>query len=180
MEEITKYGYVKFITGELSIEMQKEHLIKYGVHPSHIYGGGKNSEQTIFDTIASLRFDKDEVVVYSGAIIGKRNFKKINKEMGPIPQKLHLCKGDITVDFVEWEKIDALFTHIEDIERRNGGQGGKPPSVSERDHKRILKMDDEGMNTREITQALGWGKDRETTVWRWAAKELKNRGKASK
>lgn len=167
---ITKYGYVKSIQGEVSVDIQKEHLVRKGVSVDHIYNG--DGTETIFDAIRSFREDEDQLVIYSGSIIGKWNFKKMNKEMGPIPQTLYLCKGDITVEFSEWEKIDGLLGHIEAVERRNGGRGGKPDSVSLKDHKRIHKMRDDGMNSREICEALGWDKERKTTVWRWAKKVI--------
>lgn len=171
---ITKLGYVKYIKGEVSVAIQIEHLINKGVSKEHIYN--TDGAQTIFDAIASFREDGDQLVVYSGSIVGKWNFKKMNKEMGPIPQTLYLCKGDITVEFSEWENIDGFLGHIEAIERRNGGHGGKPVSVFLKDHKRIHKMREDGMNAREICEALGWDKERKTTVWRWMKKPI-NEGK---
>lgn len=171
---ITKYGYVKSIQGEVSVDIQKEHLIRKGVSVAHIYNG--DGTQTIFDAIRSFREDEDQLVIYSGSIVGKWNFKKMNKEMGPIPQTLYLCKGDITVDFSEWENIDGLLGHIETVERRNGGQGGKPNSISPKGHRRIHDMRDDGMNAREITEAMGYEESRKTTVWRYMNKPI-NEGK---
>lgn len=165
-----KLGYVKYIIGEVSVAIQIERLINKGVSKEHIYN--TDDEQTIFDAIASFREDGDQLVVYSGSIVGKWNFKKMNREMGPIPQTLYLCKGDITVNFSEWESIDGLLSHIEAIERRNGGQGGKPNSISPKNHKCIHKMRDDGMNAREITEAMGYDENRKTTVWRYMKKPI--------
>lgn len=168
--EITKYGYAKSIKGEIAVDVQREHLIKNGVKDYHIYEASEN--QTIFDAIDSFDHDEDQLVIYSGSLIGKWDFKKLNKIMGSIPQTLYICKGDITVEFVEGEEIDAIFTHIKDVEIRNGKKGGKPFSVSLKDHKRIHKMRDDNMNAKEICEALGWDKKRHTTVWRTCNREL--------
>lgn len=171
MKIITKYGYAKSIKGEISVEMQREHLIKNGVLKDHIYEG--DTGQTIFDAINSFEWDEDQIVIYSGAVIGKWNFKKMNKVMATIPQTLYLCKGDVTVEFKEGEEFDALLGHIDACERRTRVKGGRHASVTLKDHKRIHKLRDDGFNPRQICEALDWDFEKKgTTVWRWMKRPI--------
>ena len=91
-----------------------------------------------------------------------------------------MAKKKITPGMLGGRKKKSL-DDIEKAERRRGGQGGKPNSIGAQKHKRILKMADEGLNSREITEQLNLtrkptennGKPYEkTTVWRYINKPL--------
>lgn len=167
-----KIGYVKSIQGEVPAGIQREHLIAAGVLMEHIHDG--DQEQTLFTAIADFRNDDDQLAVYSGSVIGAWNFEKLNKIMGRAPQTMYVCKGDLTVKFVEGEKHSTLYAHIKDVARRNGGNGGKPDSISIKDHKRIHKLRDDGFNSREICETLGYDPvKRGTTVWRYMTKAIR-------
>lgn len=166
-----KIGYVKAIKGEVPTDIQREHLIAGGVLPEHIHDGDKG--QTIFTAIDDFRNDDDQIAVYSGAVIGAWNFEKINKIMGKIPQTLYVCKGDMTVKFTEGEKHSALYAHIKDVGRRQGGKGGPKNSFTKKQHERIHTLRDTGLNSREICDEMGLDyKKRGTTVWRYMDKEI--------
>lgn len=165
-----KIGYTKTIKGEVSVNIQRERLIDYGVSAHHIYDG--DGDQTMMDAINSIRDADDQIVVFSGAVIGRWNLKKLLKEMGGRDNTLYSIKAGKSISFQGAINIAALIDDMEAAERRNGGQGGKPPSISFRDHRRIHKMRNDGLNAREITEALGYEPSRHTTVWRYMTKGL--------
>lgn len=172
MENITKLGYIKSIQGEVSVTIQTEHLIKQGVEVDHIYNGDK--DQTILDVIDSIRNPTDMIVIYSGSVIGRWNFKKFLKQMGPLENLIYSCVAKKAFKLTAGEDVAALMDDMEAVERRNGRKGGKPPSISKTDHKRIHKLRDDGHNAKEITAALGFDEGRHTTVWRYMRKEITN------
>jgi hypothetical protein len=179
VKEITKYGYVKSIKGEVAVDIQTEHLINNGVLVDHIYNG--DGTETIFDAIASLEYDEDQVVIYSGAVLGRWNLKKLMLKMAGLKNTLYNCKSGKDIHFNEGKEIASLIADMEDAERRNGGKGGKPYSISLKDHKRIHKMRDDGMNAREMCEALGWDyKKRGTTVWRCTWRDLPTKANREK
>ena len=170
MEKVIKIGYVKSIQGEVSLNIQREHLINNGVAPEHIYEG--DTGQTILDVIGSLRHEDDQIVIWSGAVVGRHNLKRLMREMSGLKNTLFNVKANKEIKFTEGDDIATLIDDMEAVERRNGGQGGKPNSISPKGHRRIHKMRDDGMNAREITEAMGYDESRKTTVWRYMKKPI--------
>lgn len=167
-----KMGYSKAIKGEVSVDIQKQRLIDYGVLPDHIYNG--DDGQTIMDVVNSIREDSDQIVIYSGAVIGRWNLKQLMREMSDMPNALYSIKAEKEIHFNEGDSIASLIDDMEACERRNGGKGGKPNSIGIKTHKRIHKMRDDGMNSKEICAALGYDESKNTTVWRYMKKAISN------
>ncbi len=174
-----KIGFIKTIKGEISAKEQTKALVAYGCILENIHDGDK--DETILNVIASIRDPLDQVVIYSGAVVGRPHLKKLLREMSKIDNGLYNVKAEKLTYFKEGDEIASLIDDIERAERRRGGQGGKPNSIGVQVHTRILKMAGKGLNSREITEQLNLtrkpkenkGKPYEkTTIWRYMKKSV--------
>lgn len=174
-----KIGFIRTIKGEISAKEQTRALEVYGCDIANIHDGDKGG--TILNVIASIRDPLDQVVIYSGAVVGRPHLKKLLREMFQIDNGLYNVKADKLIYFQEGDGIASLIDDIERAERRRGGQGGKPNSIGVQVHNRILKMAAKGLNSREVTEQLNLtrkatenkGKPYEkTTIWRYMKKSV--------